>query len=278
MTDQSRLYETYTINAYEFGDADEGQYSMYLTMALINDTAIYELVLKIKNDQVDDKILVSVDQAFNNYGDYKPQKIIKAFDIVATAAFYNDDKNQSVLAFYERDALISLERAEAALEQDTDTIMNPFLGAQVFDYNLEYEQVYKYDLYKDSWNLTHAVVVNPFDSSLLQITFRKSMKVNITSPNLKQQDITIKAISDFSEPTDQFTFTLKRSPNPSPHKKKHLWWISLVVIGGLLIIGAAAFYFIRHRRQRIDKHSDMISLQEPIKAGSSKQYIDMVTN
>lgn len=129
VTDSSQLYETYTID-YKRSQTTSGDvFDTYYTLVLINDTAIYEVMLTLENDDLELDISTNIYQAFNDYGDYPTQKVIKGLGFVSTAVYYNDEKNQSIFAFYERTS----DQVRGNL------LINPIVGAHKFSYNMSFE-------------------------------------------------------------------------------------------------------------------------------------------
>lgn len=58
-------------------------------------------------------------------------------------------------------------------------------------------------------------------------------------------------ISDFSDQTDIYKFTLYSKNNPKPSKKKHShWWIALLAVGGVIALGLIIIFIIKYRRNK----------------------------
>lgn len=76
------------------------------------------------------------------------------------------------------------------------------------------------------------------------------MQLNLTTSNIAKQDIIMMPISDYSDNSDIYQFTLDKKyvPPKPPKPKKSLWWIYVLGAGVLVIVGVVAFFIIRKRK------------------------------
>lgn len=175
-TQSSWLFESYTI-AY-IQELKNFKAEQYITLIQLSDTATYEIEMTILQDSPQ-KCSVAIYQAYNNYGDFKMQKFLKEANNLLAQVFYIHSASKSILALYDRDPHGFVREPASAY----DFTLHPIRAAVEFSTGWleDTEPTYKYTIYQDRNKVMRILLVDPKDMVVVEVTYKKYLRLKISS-------------------------------------------------------------------------------------------------